>query len=57
MSLSDMSNKELIDLRRRLPQNSSNYVKICVELSKRQEEQPDNEEIMKDFLGYEMVLS
>ena len=57
MYLSDMSTEDLIKLRRGLPSNSLNYRKVCAELSKRQEEQPDNEEIMKDFLGHEMITS
>ena len=57
MYLSDMSTEDLIKLRRGLPSNSLNYRKVCAELSKRQEEQPDNEEIMRDFLGHEMITS
>lgn len=49
MSLNDMTDKELISLRRSLPSNSSKYLKVCAELLKRYEEQPDNEEFLKDF--------
>lgn len=55
MGLEDLSNDDLISLRRSLPTNSTQYRKVCAEIMKRNEDLDEN--LFKDFLGYEMILS
>jgi len=55
MGLEDLSNKELIQLRRSLPNNSVQYRKVCAEIMKRNKD--FDEDLFKDFLGYEVILS
>jgi hypothetical protein len=55
MGLEDLSNDELVRLRRSLPTNSAQYRKVCAEIMRRNEDL--DEDLFKDFLGYEMILS
>jgi hypothetical protein len=53
--LSDLSNEELIELRRSSPINSRAYRTVCAEIVRRYEQIPD-ENLFKDFLGYGMII-
>lgn len=52
MSLEALSNDELLRLRRQLPDNSNERKDVCAEILRR-----GDDELMKDFLGHEVLLS
>ncbi len=53
MGLEDLSDAELIKLRRTLPDNASAYRYVCAELLKRSEQ---DESLLDDFLGYGLIF-